>query len=250
MAERTLAVLPDPEGVAYAAARRLAALVRIAVAQRGVATLVLAGGSTPLALYRLLAAPPLREAVPWSHTHLFWGDERAVPPDAPGSNYGQAAEALLRYVPLPPANVHRMHGEQSPDAGAAAYRAELASFQRAHDPAAPQPWPRFDLVLLGLGNDGHTASLFPGSPVAAAGPVMGVTADYEGRPAERITLTPAAFNTARQVDFLVTGKGKATAVRSALQGDANPQQQPAQRIQPDAGQLTWWLDEAAAAELA
>lgn len=249
MPDMAVAILPDADGVAYAAARRLAALARRAVAERGVATIVLAGGSTPLALYRLLAAPPLREAMPWEQSHLFWGDERAVPPDNPGSNYGQAADTLLRHVPVPAANVHRMRGELSPQDAAAAYVAELAAFRTAHDPEAPSPWPRFDLVLLGLGSDGHTASLFPGSPVERDEPVVPVTADYDGRPAERITLTPRAINTARHIDFLVTGESKAEAVARTLHGGRDPQALPAQRIQPDAGRLTWWLDRAAAARL-
>ncbi len=247
MRDPTVAVLPDPAGVAYAAARRLTALAQLAVAERGLATIVLAGGSTPLALYRLLASPPLREAMPWAQIHLFWGDERAVPPDDPGSNYGQAA-AALRHVAISPNAVHRMPGELSPEAGAAAYRAELAAFQASHDSHATQPWPRFDLVLLGLGSDGHTASLFPGSPMQTE-PVVAVTGDYEGRPAERITLTAAAFNTARHIDFLATGDSKAGAVAGTLRGKPDPMTLPAQRIQPAAGQVTWWLDEAAAAGL-
>ncbi len=248
MPDPTVAVLPNPAGVAYAAARRLTALAQLAVAERGLATIVLAGGSTPLALYRLLAARPLREAMPWSQVHLFWGDERAVPPDDPGSNYGQVAGALLRHLSIPAESIHRMPGELSPEAGAAAYRAGLAAFQASHDPQATHPWPRFDLVLLGLGSDGHTASLFPGSPMRAE-PVVAVTADYEGRPAERITLTPAAFNTARHIDFLVTGESKAEAVARTLRGKQDPLALPAQRIQPDAGRVTWWLDKAAATGL-
>lgn len=249
MPEPVVAVLPDAAGVAYAAARRLAALIRLAAADRDVATIVLAGGSTPLALYRLLAASPLREAVPWAQLHIFWGDERAVPPDDPGSNYGQAADTLLRHVPVPAANVHRMRGELPPQDAAAAYRDELVAFRSAHDPEATPPWPRFDIVLLGLGSDGHTASLFPGSPVAQEEPVVAVTADYDGRPAERITLTPQAINTAHYIDFLVTGEGKAEAVARTLRDERDPQALPAQRIQPDTRQVTWWLDRAAAARL-
>lgn len=246
MPDPTVAILPEPDGVAYAAARRLSALTRIAVRERGVASVVLAGGSTPMALYRLLASSPLREATPWAQIHLFWGDERAVPPDDPGSNYGQATGALLRHVPVPAESIHRIPGELSPEAAAAAYKEDLATFQSLYDPAAACPWPRFDVVLLGLGSDGHTASLFPGSPVDVSEPVIAVTADYEGRPAERITLTPAAFNTARHVDFLVTGAGKAEAVARTLRGEDDPESLPGQRIRPAAGRVTWWLDEAAA----
>lgn len=249
MRDPSVTILADPDALALAAARRFVDQVQAAVAERSLATVVLAGGSTPLALYRLLTEPPWRESVPWTRTHFFWGDERAVPPDHPDSNYRQAAETLLSPVLVPPAHVHRMQGELSPEAAAAAYRAELVAFQTTHDRDAPRSWPRFDLVLLGLGSDGHTASLFPGSPVEEEEPVRAVTGDYEGRPAQRITLTPLAFNDARQIDFLVTGEAKADAIRATLQGDQDPQAFPAQRIQPAAGEVRWLLDEAAASRL-
>lgn len=241
MPERRLLVVDDPIA---AAADVVVADLRAAIRQRGVAGLVLAGGGTPLALYHVLAE---RSGVDWSSTHVFWGDERLVSPDDPGSNYHAAWAALLSRVDLPAANVHRMRGELPPDEAAADYAARLRDWARANDPGAPHPWPRFDLVLLGLGEDGHTASLFPGSPPAPPQPVVAVTADYQGRPAGRITLTPRVFNDARDVIFLVTGANKADAVRETLHAD-DPTRLPAQRIHPDYGRVTWLLDRAAAGE--
>lgn len=218
-----------------------------AIHSRSVASLVLSGGSTPLALYRRLAAAPDR--LDWSRVHLFWGDERLVPPDDAGSNYGQAEQTLIRHLPVPASNVHRVMGELPAAVAVAAYTAELHDFATAHDPGASNPWPRFDVVLLGLGEDGHTASLFPGSPVDVVAPVIAVTADYGGRPAQRVTLTPPVFNDARQVIFLAGGHGKARAVEQTLQGPHDPHRLPAQRIRPRRGTVHWYLDEAAAAHL-
>ncbi len=219
-----------------------------AVAQKGVASFVLAGGGTPLGLYRVLAAPPLAQAVPWAHVHFFWGDERLVPPDDPGSNYAAALENLLAPLSIPPDHIHRMRGELPAEEAAADYAGQLRAWAAAHDPGAPHPWPRFDLVLLGLGEDGHTASLFPGSSPAAGGPVMAVTADYQGRPAGRVTLTPSALNDARHVVFLVSGSGKADAVYNTLHTD-DPSRFPAQRIRLAEGRVTWLLDPPAATML-
>jgi 6-phosphogluconolactonase len=238
-----IVVLPDPAAVAREAAECLAHLAREAVDSRGRFSVVLSGGSTPRTLYRLLAEEPYRGQVPWDGVHLFWGDERCVPPDDPGSNYRLAEEALLSRISIPPDNVHRVPGELQPAAAARAYDNLLQDFYCG-------PRPRFDLVLLGLGEDGHTASLFPGSPLleererlAAA-----VVAQYQDRPAQRVTLTLPAINAARQVWFLVTGGTKAGIVRQVLE---EPQGHlPAQRVSPTAGQLTWLLDAAAAGQLA
>jgi 6-phosphogluconolactonase len=219
-----------------------------AVHSRGVASFVLAGGGTPLAVYRALSRPPYAETVPWESVHFFWGDERLVPPDDPGSNYRAAWESLLSRVPVADAHIHRIRGELDDAAAAADYATQLRDWAATHDPGAPRPWPRFDLVLLGLGADGHTASLFPGSPVEADGPVMAVTAEYEGRPAGRVTLTPPALNDAYHVAFLVSGSSKAQAVYQTLHTD-NPAHYPAQRIRLKTGRVTWLLDRAAAAAL-
>ena len=216
-------VYPDADHLARAAAEGFVAL---------------AGGSTPRAAYALLAA----EEVDWSRVHVFWGDERCVPPDHPDSNYRLAREALLDHVSLPAGNVHRMRGEMEPEAAAQAYAAELRAFFGTQ-------WPSFDLVLLGMGNDGHIASLFPGSAALreTARPVVAVTAEYQDRPAHRVTLTLPAINAARQVLFLVTGAAKAETLWAVLEGPA--ERFPAQLIRPTSGQLTWLVDTAAASRL-
>jgi 6-phosphogluconolactonase len=245
MVNTEIVVLPDDAAVAAMGAERLAAAITAAVAARGRAVVALSGGRTPLAMFRLLAEPPYGAALPWAQTHIFWADERLVPPDDPGSNYYHAHDLLLRHVPLPPENIHRPHGESASEAAVAGYADQLAQLAGSHS----SPWPRFDSVLLGLGSDGHTASLFPGSPVVSAAPVLPAHATYEDRPAERLTLSSAVINDAREVLFLVTGAGKAEAVAKTLRGAPDPIQRPAQRIQPRDGGVVWLLDEAAAAGL-
>ncbi|MBP6016410.1 MAG: 6-phosphogluconolactonase [Candidatus Promineofilum sp.] len=245
MAEPHIIATDDLTG---AAAELTARELSATVAQKGEASFVLAGGGTPLALYRALASPPLSLAVPWSRVHFFWGDERLVPPGDPGSNYTAAAETLLTPLAIPTSHIHRMRGELPALEAEADYAEQLRDWAKAHDPGAPHPWPRFDLVLLGLGSDGHTASLFPGSTPATAGPVAAVTADYQGRPAGRVTLTPLALNDAHHVVFLVSGSGKADAVYNTLHRD-DPSRFPAQRIRPGKGRVTWLLDRAAASML-
>lgn len=245
--------MPEPvlrvsDDIAAAAAEDIAGWLAEDVAARGVASLVLSGGGTPLALYRVMAAPPFAGRIPWSETHIFWGDERLVPPEDPDSNYRAAWEALLRRVPIPPANIHRMRGELAPEAAAADYTRQLRNWTAAHDPQTPDGWPRFSVVLLGLGEDGHTASLFPGSPEEAQEPVIAVTADYQGRPANRITLTPAIINRGRRVAFLVSGAGKAAAVFDTFK-TPDPARFPAQRIRPEGAGPVWYLDPPAAQRL-
>lgn len=194
----------------------------------------------------LLATPLYRSRLPWHEMHFFWGDERLVPPDDTGSNYYQAAQLLLDEVHVPAENIHRVKGELSAEAAVLDYTAQLQSFATGR-----RNWPRFDLVLLGMGSDGHTASLFPGSP-GMDGPgiaVKAVTANYEDRPSQRLTLTPIVFNDSRHALFLVTGANKAEAAAAVLDGPYDPEQWPAQRIQPSAGTITWLFDKAAAAKL-
>lgn len=216
------------------------------IARRNRFFFVLSGGGTPRPLYRLLASPPYRDTFPWAQTHLFWSDERTVPPTDPESNYGMVRDLLLDHVDVPEEHVHRVRGELEPALAAEAYEQELLSL--AEDGNA---WPHFDLVLLGLGSDGHTASLFPGSthPMRDAQPVLAVTASYGGRPAGRVTLTPPALNSARAVIFLVSGSEKAGALAATLQGPQNGVAYPAQRIQPAGDQIIWFVDSDAAAKL-
>lgn len=233
---------PDKETLSQAAARLFSRIAHDAVQAHGRFSIVLSGGSTPRRLYQILSQMP---ELPWEQTHVFWGDERLVPPDDPGSNYGQAKAVLLDCVPIPPENIHRMKGELAPDTAVADYTAQLRQFTPG------QLWPRFDLVLLGMGSDGHTASLFPG-PVSEAErtqPVIAVTAHYDGRPAQRITLTPLVFNDAAHILFLVTGADKTDALTAVLQNPPQPEKYPVQRIQPRDGSLTWFIDNAASSNL-
>ncbi len=233
---------PDALHVASAAAERIVAWARQAIDTRGRFTVALAGGSTPQATYQRLAGEPHRDAVDWSRVHVFWGDERCVPPADPNSNYGMAYESLLSKVPIPSENVHRMRGELDPQIAAQAYAGELRRFFGS-------AWPRFDLVLLGMGADGHTASLFPGSPALdeTQRAVVAVTADYQDRPSCRVTLSLPAINAARAVVFIVTGESKARRVQQVLED--RQKHLPAQHVQPVEGELCWLLDAAAASQL-
>jgi 6-phosphogluconolactonase len=226
-----------------AAAELLVTLAQEAVAQHGRFTLALSGGGTPSGVYQLLAERPFCNQMPWQHTHLFWGDERLVPSDDPGSNYGQAAELLLKKVPLPAENIHRARGEWDMETAVADYTHQLQTV------ASDGQLPILDVVLLGMGSDGHTASLFPGSPPTQSEWVVGVTANYDGRPAQRLSLTPIIINQARHIIFLVTGGSKAQTLQKVLYGPHRPETLPAQRIQPINGTLTWLTDTAVASEL-
>lgn len=245
--------MPEPfaivlDDLARESADLVSERIEAAIDRRGLAAIVLAGGSTPNGLYQRLASPQF-DHLAWDRIHAFWGDERLVPPDDAGSNFAAARPALLDRVGIPPVNIHRIRGELSPHEAVADYTQRLRQWALEHDPGAPNPWPRFDLVLLGLGDDGHTASLFPGSPVEVTAPVIAVTADYQGRPAGRVTLTPPVFNDARSVLFLVSGTNKANAVYDTFYTD-DPARFPAQRIRiADEKERLWLLDKGAASRL-
>jgi 6-phosphogluconolactonase len=241
-------VYPDRASLARAAAEHFVTRASEAVAARGLFTVALSGGSTPRSTYALLASREFAPRVDWPRVHVFWGDERCVPPDHTDSNYRMAREALLEKVPIPIENVHRIQGELPPDQAAAAYRAELEPFLGAGG--------RFDLILLGMGADGHIASLFPGTAaiherkervVAHHVPRQGHRPDKLG--AWRITLTPAVLNAAAHVTFLVSGAGKAERLRDVLEGPYQPDVLPAQNVSPTGGQLLWLVDAGAAAHL-
>jgi 6-phosphogluconolactonase len=211
---------------------------------RGKRTAVaLSGGSTPLGMYRLLAGEPYRSEMPWSRVHVFWGDERCVSPDHPASNYGAAKSALLDRIPLPASQVHPMPGELPPEAGAFAYEQEMRAFFRT--PGGKMPV--FDLVFLGMGGDGHTASLFPGR-TGLEERKRWVMAVRGGRPdVNRLTLTLPVINRARKVLFLVTGREKARALRTVL--EAVGSRLPAQLVRPSSESLVWVVDREAASLL-
>lgn len=207
-----------------------------AIRARGHFSVALAGGSTPRALYEHLARMPLD----WQNLHFFWGDERCVPPGHVDSNYRMTAESLLHHIPIPPENIHRILGELPPAQAAASYEQELRTFFGAS--------PRFDLVLLGMGDDGHTASLFPGSPALTESVRWAVAVEHTTPPlplVSRVTLTFEVFNAARLVIFLVTGAGKASRL-AEIQGGCD---YPTAHIRPANGDSLWLLDESAASLL-
>jgi 6-phosphogluconolactonase len=246
MPETYIQIFKDGTALSLAAAEHFAETVTDAVTKRGRFLAALAGGNTPLPLFRLLAELPYRQQLPWSRMVFFWGDERCVPPDDPQSNFKQAWQAWLAHVPIPEENVHRIKGELDPTAATRDYAEQLKAFAEG-----ALAWPRLDWVLLGLGGDGHTASLFPGSPadIDAKLAAIHVTADHEDRPAERVSLTPNVFNAARKVVFLATGEEKARALANTLTGGRDPLRWPAQRIHPAEGEVWWFVNEAAVVHL-
>ena len=239
-------VVDSPEGVARAAAERFVALAREAVAARGRFSVALSGGSTPRALFRILAGEPFRSQVPWDRIDVFWGDERCVPPTHTDSNYRMAKATLLDAVPIPTARVHRIEAERDDHPAAAAdYEAELA---RALGGTPGDTPPALDLVLLGMGPDGHTASLFPGT-TALGEQRRWVVSNWVAKfKTDRITLTYPILNRAAHVLFLVSGADKADVLREVLEGPAELERLPSQGIRPPAG-AAWLVDRAAAARL-
>jgi 6-phosphogluconolactonase len=235
-------VLPDAQALAEAAARMVAEHARDAIDARGRFSIALSGGSTPKLLHQRLAASPLRDQIDWARVHVFFGDERCVPPDDDQSNYRMARETLLDRVPIPADNVHRMQGELAPEEAAARYEQVLREFFGA-DP------PSIDLVLLGMGDNGHTASLFPGLQ-AVHEQTRWVMAEYVAEVEMwRITLTPAVLNMARCAVFLVSGEAKAAMLRRVLEDPYNPSELPAQAVRPSVGDVEWLVDAAAAQDL-
>ena len=226
-------IFANAQELARGAAAYLVARSGEAVDQKGFFTVALSGGSTPKTLYQLLADPeePFRAQIPWTRTHFFWSDERHVPPDHPDSNYRMTYEAMLAHVPVPESNIHRVHSE-NPNADEAASEYEQTLLQ-------------LDLILLGLGTDGHTASIFPGSEVLHETKRLVAAPWVEKFNAYRITMTLPLLNSGAAVLFLVSGAEKAGIVKEVLKG---PKQYPAQFVQPTHGQLVWMLDRLAADE--
>jgi 6-phosphogluconolactonase len=228
------------------AAEAVVAAGNAALAQRGRFVIALAGGSTPRGLYRCLSAPPLAARLDWSRAEIFFGDERTVGPDDPDSNYRMAREALLDPLGLSPAKVHRMLGERDPLTAATEYEQQVAA---CFDIATTDEPPEFDLILLGMGDDGHTASLFPHTQALAERSRWVVANEVPQHATTRITMTYPLINNARQVMFLVAGASKAQALASVLRGPPNLAEFPSQGISPSGGQLDWFLDSAAASQL-
>lgn len=229
--------------VGHEAARFFDEAAETAVRRTGTFWVALSGGSTPELMYRALVGPEFHDRVPWAQGEYFWSDERCVPPDHPDSNYGLAERSLLPKVRVPRERIHRMRGELPPERAAADYEQEL---RRAFAVAAPAI-PRFDLLLLGMGDDGHTASLFPESPALDETTRLTASNYVKKFDAHRLTLTYPVINAARNVLFLVAGEKKAPALRQVMRGGGAPV--PAARVHPKDGRLIWFVDEAAAARL-
>ena len=248
-------VYQNAQELALKAARHFARLADQYVVGCGRFTVALSGGSTPKAMFSLLAADPFLDTVPWSSIYFFWGDERAVPPDHTDSNYGMANEALLSKVPVPRENIFRIPAEiESHNRAAQEYSATLRQFFVSlsigvKSKTAPLVnWPRFDLILLGMGGDGHTASLFPHTTALYESDIA--VANYiEKLQAHRITLSAATINNARNVTFVVAGEDKAKALAGVLDGPYQPEVYPSQLIRLGNGTLLWIVDEAAASLL-
>ena len=236
-------VFDDAEGVARAAAELFARLAREAVEERGAFSVALSGGTTPRRVYELLASDEYKVQAPWPKVHVFFGDERAVPADHAESNYRMANEALLSRVTIPSENVHRIEGLGDAAANASNYESVMRRFFGDVD------WPRFDLVFLGMGDDGHTASLFPNTAALAEQRTWVAASWVEKFNAWRITLTANAINAARRVVFLVTGASKVERLREVLNGARDPSRLPSQMIRPTDGALQWYVDRAAAAKI-
>lgn len=233
-------VFPDLDSLSRAAMDETLAIIRDAVAQRGRFAIALSGGHTPAKLYEMWAANPYRDETAWDRVHLFWGDERYVAQDDPLSNFRMTRETLISRVPIPQANVHPVPTLPGPpEKSAEAYEQELRKFFGA----AP---PEFDLQLLGLGPEGHVASLFPGAPALEEKQRWVMAVEAPAKPPLRLTLTPVVLNQGRNTFFLVAGNDKREIV-SALRNepDSKPSQYPAGRIRP-AGRVLWFLDQAAA----
>ncbi len=235
--------LPTLEALSRAAAAEFARLAAAGVGAHGHFKVALTGGSTPRRLYELLAQPSLRRQVPWDRVEIFWGDERAVPPGHPQSNYRMAHEALLHAVEVDPARVHRMPAERADlDAAAREYQAEMARACGV-DPGGPPP--RLDLVLLGMGADGHVASLFPGTAALAEVVRWVVGNDVPQLAARRMTVTLPLLNRAAHVVFVVAGAAKAEALGTVLD-EERADSLPAGRVRPSDGSVVWLVDRAAA----
>ena len=244
-----ITVYPDKESLISGAADLVIELAAQAIAARGRFTLALSGGNTPRPVYARLATAGYRDRIDWSKVSIFFGDERCVPPDHPQSNYLMVRTALLDQVPIPLGNVYRIQGDEAPDKAAADYT-DVLQRTFGSDAVTGGPSPEgFDLILLGMGDNGHTASLFPGLAAVTETKrwVMALYVEVVGM--WRVTMTPVIINAARQVAFLVSGAQKAEMLQRVLEGPYQPVVLPSQIIKPVSGELHWLLDQPAAARL-
>ena len=230
-------VLPDPAAVAAEAAERIVAAADEAIRLSGRFSIALAGGSTPKALFELLAGDAYRDRIDWPNVHVYFGDERTVPPDHKDSNFRMASETLLSKLPIPQTNVHRMRGEIDPEEAAKEYGQLLKDHFSDGG---------IDLILLGMGDDGHTASLFPGTPALREAKHRAVANPVPKLNTTRITMSAPFINRAREVLLTVTGANKAARLAEVLEGPRDPERLPVQLIAPSNGKLAWLVDAAAA----
>jgi len=233
---------PTPDELARAAADHFAALSQEAIANHGHFSVALAGGSTPRATYEILATIEYAQKVNWERVHVFWGDERMVSPGHEDSNYRLAVDAMLKVIPISKDNIHRILGEARPQDAARAYEGTIREFFNPHTTS-------FDLILLGMGDDGHTASLFPGTMAVHEDTLQVMAHFVEKLAAWRVTFTPRLINAAENVTFLVSSERKARRLRQVLVGPYQPEVLPAQIVRPSRGRLRWLIDEAAALHL-
>lgn len=240
-------VASTEEGCARSAADLFQQVVTAAVESRGVARVAISGGSTPKAVFQLLANPgePYMTMIPWTRLQLFWVDERCVGPDDAESNFGMTRKAMLDEVPLPPENIHRMEGELDPQEGASRYEAAIRNAFRLEGAETPT----FDLILLGMGDDGHTASLFPHTEALDEMARIVVANNVPQKDTWRLTLTWPVITQGREVAFLIEGKAKADVVKMVFSGAYDPESHPSQLIRPANGRLTLLLDQGAASGL-
>lgn len=238
-------VASDPAALNPIVAAYIIAQANDAIRARGVFHVALSGGSTPKGLFSLLATDDLlRAQMPWDKTHVWWSDERTVPPDNPDSNYKLANDLMLSRVPVPAENIHRIQGELEPAYAADKYESEIRRILNA-----PSTIPQFDLLHLGIGPDAHTASIFPGTRAIHESTRL-VMSNWIGKLyVWRVTFTPPLINNARAVFFLATGDDKAVPLKGILEGPHEPDQLPAQLVQPASNNLVWFLDQKAAARL-
>ena len=239
-----IAIFPDTNTLSQQAAQYIVRLASEAIVTRGRFTIALSGGSTPKILYGLLGTEPYRGQINWASVEIFWSDERCVPPDSADSNYALAQEVLLSKIPIPANQIHRMPADQ-PDREAAS-REYTSEMQRTF---GTNGIPSFDLLQLGMGPEGHTASLFPHQESLHEQQRLVIPVIVPKPPPPRLTFTPPLLNAARHVLFLVTGSEKAEAVQAVLEGPDQPEEYPAQIVRPPKGEVVWMLDTGAAAKL-
>ncbi len=240
----SVAIYPDSDTLSHEAARYAVRVASKSITTHGRFTLALAGGSTPKKLYGLLASEPYRDQIDWALTEIFWSDERCVPPDSEDSNYYLAHEVLLSKVPIPASQIHRMPADAEKHD-----EASLAYIQEIQRVFGTNGIPSFDLIQLGMGPEGHTASLFPHQPSLHEQTRLVIPVTVPKPPPPRLTFTPPLLNAAIHILFLVTGQDKADALQAVLEGEYNPDEYPAQIIRPTKGEVTWMLDPAAASKL-